>query len=79
MRAETVSPIMYRGVSIAIKVDEAGDRVFGHADLFANNEFKARLALGSERSRSEEVRDRLRCLAKSKVDVWALTESDAVH
>ncbi|CAN7381025.1 hypothetical protein [Variovorax sp. LjRoot178] len=79
MREAPTNPIVYRGVSISIKVDKAGDRVFGHADLFADNEFKARLSIGSARSRPKEVRDKLRCLAKSKVDVWAIAGSATVH
>ncbi|RZL93396.1 MAG: hypothetical protein EOP82_07435 [Variovorax sp.] len=76
MLEDVPTPIVYRGVSISlsIEVDPAGGSVFGHADLFANNEFKGRLALGSARCRPEEIRDRLRCFAKSKVDVWALLE-----
>ena len=79
MRAASANPIVCRGVSISIKVDKAGDRVFGHADLFADHEFKARLAVGSMRRRSKEVRDRLRCLAKSKVEVWAVAGKPTVH
>ncbi|MDM0110247.1 hypothetical protein QTH97_35530 [Variovorax sp. J22R24] len=73
------TPIVYRGVSISIRVDRAGDRVFGHADLFADDEFKARLALGSARGCPEDIRDPLRCLAKSKVDVWAVAGSDTMQ
>ena len=68
-------PIIYRDVSIAIKVEKDGDRVFGHADLFRKNEFKGRISLGSTRRRSREVRDKLRHLAKAKVDVWATVAS----
>lgn len=70
-----VPPIVYRGVSIAIKVGKAPGGVYGHADLFADSEFKGRLAVGSMRRRPKEVRDRLRCLAKSKVDAWAVAGS----
>lgn len=79
MKAAMASPLVYRGVQIDVKVNQAGKRVFGHADLFANNEFKARLSVGSAKSRPEDLRDRLRCLAKSKVDVWAIAGSEAVH
>ncbi len=72
MRSRTPNPIPYRGFDILIQVDRAGDRIFGHADVFANDEFKARLSVGSTRRRTREIRDRLRCLAKSKVDVWSL-------
>ena len=71
--------IIYRDVAIAIKVQRAGGHVFGHADLVKKNEFKGRISLGSVRSRSREVRDRLRILAKAKVDVWATIESAAVQ
>jgi len=73
VRSKTPSRIPYRGFNIAIQVDRAGDRIFGHADLFADDEFRARLAVGTQGRRTKEVRDRLRRLAKSKVDVWAIT------
>ncbi|RST47884.1 hypothetical protein [Variovorax sp. MHTC-1] len=79
MQEASSRPFEYRGISISIKVDSAADSVFGHADLFANDEFKARLSLGSARSRPDEVRDRLRCLAKAKVDVWATCRSAMAH
>lgn len=75
MRSKTSTRIPYRGFNIAIQVDRAGDQIFGHADLFADDEFKARLAVGTQGRRTKEVRDRLRRLAKSKVDVWAITGS----
>jgi len=58
----------YRGVSICIHVEDAGGHVFGHADLLAGTEFMGRVSLGSARS-SRQVIERLRCLAKAKVDV----------
>jgi len=73
MRAS--DPIVYRDVSIAIKIERDRGRVFGHADLFAKNEFRGRISLGSTRGRSKEVRDKLRRLAKAKVDVWATVGS----
>lgn len=73
----TSEPIVYRDVAIAIKVEKAGAHVFGHADLFKKDQFKGRISLGSARARSKEVRDRLRCLAKAKVDVWTTVESIA--
>jgi hypothetical protein len=79
MQEASSRPFEYRGVSISISVDSAADSVFGHADLFANDEFKARLLLGSASSRPEEVCDRLRCLAKAKVDLWATVGSAMVH
>ena len=79
MRQTSSDPIVYRDVAIAIKVQRAGARVFGHADLFEKNEFKGRISLGSARRRSKEVRDRLRILAKAKVDVWATVGSAAIH
>lgn len=79
MRRASSDPIVYRDVSIAIKVQKAGGRVFGHADLFAKDEFKGRISLGSARRRAKEVRDRLRILAKAKVDVWAIAQSASVH
>ncbi|OUM02729.1 hypothetical protein [Variovorax sp. JS1663] len=79
MQHASSDPIVYRDVSIAIKVQREGDRIFGHADLFAKNEFKGRISLGSARSRSRQVRDRLRILAKAKVDVWTTVESAAAH
>jgi hypothetical protein len=78
MRAAS-DPIVYRDVSIAINVEKAGGHVFGHADLFKKSEFKGRISIGSARSRPREVRERLRCLAKARVDVWATLESEAVH
>ena len=71
----TSDPILYRDVAIAIQVEGAEGRVFGHADLFKNDQFKGRISLGSVRRRARDVRDRLRCLAKAKVDVWATVES----
>ncbi|MDR6859583.1 hypothetical protein [Variovorax guangxiensis] len=79
MRQASSDAIVYRDVSIAINVQRAGDRVFGHADLVKKNEFKGRISLGSVRNRSREVRDRLRMLAKAKVDVWATVESASMH
>ena len=79
MKCASSDPIVYRDVSIAIKVQRAGGRIFGHADLFAKNEFKCRISLGSARSHSRQVRDRLRILAKAKVDVWTTVESAAVQ
>jgi hypothetical protein len=79
MRASDANPMVYRGVSISIKVDKAAEGVYGHADLFADSEFKGRLALGSTKRRPKEVRDRLRCLAKSKVDAWAVAGSLTTH
>jgi hypothetical protein len=79
MRQLSSDPIVYRDVSISIKVERAGGRTFGHADLFRKNEFKGRISLGSVRRRTSDVRDRLRRLAKAKVDVWATVESAAVH
>lgn len=79
MRQASSDAMVYRGVAIGINVQRAGGRFFGHADLIKKNEFKGRISLGSARSRSREVRDRLRILAKAKVDVWATVESAAVH
>ncbi len=79
MREASSDPIIYRDVSIAINVERAGDRVFGHADLFAANEFKGRISLGSVRTRPREVREKLRRLAKAKVDVWTTVEAAARH
>jgi hypothetical protein len=78
MRQASLDAILYRDDAIAINVQRAGGRIFGHADLIKKNEFKGRISLGSARSRSREVRDRLRILAKAKVDVWATLESAAV-
>jgi hypothetical protein len=78
-QASSSDAIVYRDVDIAIKVQRAGGHVIGHADLVKKNEFKGRISLGSGRSRSREVRDRLRMLAKAKVDVWATIESATVH
>ncbi|MDM0022881.1 hypothetical protein [Variovorax saccharolyticus] len=58
-------PIAYRDATIA-KVEQPGGRTFGHAGHFANEEFKGR---------STEVHDRLRCLAKARVDLWAALAS----
>lgn len=77
MRETYSDPIIYRDVSIAINVKRAGNRVFGHADLFAANEFKGRISLGSSRKPPRDVRERLRCLAKAKVDVWTTVEAAA--
>ena len=79
MREALSDPIIYRDVSISIKVERAGKRVFGHADLFAADEFKGRISLGSARTRARDVRERLRCLAKAKVDVWSAVEAAARH
>jgi BMFP domain-containing protein YqiC len=79
MRQASTDAIVYRDVDIAIKVQKTGNGVFGHADLVRRNEFKGRISLGSVRSRSREVRDRLRMLAKAKVDVWTTVESATVH
>ena len=73
------APITYRGVAIRIQLDQDGDTVFGRADLFAGDEFKARLALGSQGRPAKDVIDRLKCLAKSKVDVWAIACSGTVN
>ena len=77
MSASSTRPIRYRGILIRIRLDRDGDNIFGHADLFADNAFKARLSLGSTRRRPKEVLDRLRCLAKSKVDAWAIAGAHA--
>ncbi|WP_431275895.1 hypothetical protein ACQ858_06295 [Variovorax ureilyticus] len=79
MRDACSDPIIYRDFSIAINVERAGDRVFGHADLFAANELKGRISLGSATKRPREVREKLRCLAKAKVDVWATVEAASRH
>ena len=79
MREASSDPIIYRDVCIAINVERAGDRVFGHADLYAAKEFKGRISLGSTRTRPREVRERLRCLAKAKVDVWTTVGAAARH
>ncbi|MBS0452524.1 MAG: hypothetical protein JSS14_14555 [Proteobacteria bacterium] len=77
MSATSTRPIRYRGVLIQFRLDRDGDNIFGHADLFADDAFKARLSLGSNRHRPKEVLDRLRCLAKSKVDAWAIAGARA--
>lgn len=79
MQADCSDAFEYRGVSISIKVDRAVDRVFGHADLFADKQFKARLSLGSGRSAPSEMRNRLRCLAKAKVDAWAAVSAAVIQ
>ncbi|WHZ11740.1 MAG: hypothetical protein OJF60_002179 [Burkholderiaceae bacterium] len=79
MQSTSSDAVIYRGVSIAIKVQRAGARVFGHADLFEKDEFKGRISLGSNRHRSRDVRDRLRVLAKAKVDLWATIGAAAIH
>ena len=58
----------YRGVTVRLQIERARGHVFGHADLLADGEFMGRVSLGSARSPGE-VRDRLRCLAKAKVDL----------
>jgi hypothetical protein len=62
--------IEYRGVSIEIDVD--GGSGYGYADLFAGHEFRGRLAIAGTRREPQAIRERLRLLAKSKVDVWSL-------
>lgn len=71
--------IDYGDVRIAIKLERSRDRVFGHADLFKADEFKGRISLGSNRARADVVRERLRCLAKAKVDVWKTVASVTAH
>ena len=62
----------YRGVAVTIRVERAHGHVFGHADLLAEGgEFMGRVSLGSARS-SADVRHRLRCLAKAKIDLAAV-------
>jgi hypothetical protein len=72
-------PFTYRGISICIQVERADDGVFGHADLFARDVFKARISVGSARRHTEKIYARLRCLAKAKVDTWAVTGTKALH
>ncbi|PSL80416.1 hypothetical protein C7T35_32225 [Variovorax sp. WS11] len=79
MRQASTDAIVDRDAAIAVKVPKTGGCVLGHADLLTKNEFKGRISLGSMRSRSREVRDRLRRLARAKVGVWATVESATVH
>ena len=72
MDDHSIQPIDYRGVSILIRVEPTDDGVFGHADLFAKDQFKGRLSVGAGRAQPDDVRRRLRCLAKAKVDTWRL-------
>jgi hypothetical protein len=65
--------------AISINVEKDGGHVFGHADLFTKNGFKGRICVGKAGGRTREVRDKLRCLAKAKVDVWATLGSATVH
>lgn len=58
----------YRGVCVNLQIERARGLVFGHADLLAGGEFMNRVSLGSGRS-PDEVRERLRCLAKAKIDL----------
>ena len=64
--------IDYRGVSIKIKVERKRSGLYGHADLFAGDAFKGRIAIGAMRCDPADLSTRLRIIAKSKVDVWSL-------
>src|SRR5689334_11774939 len=64
----------YRGVDVNLQVERSRAHVFGHADLFADGAFMGRVSLGSASS-PDTVRDRLRCLAKAKVDVGDLVRN----
>ena len=74
MQQQLVETIDYRGMSIAIKVESEANKVFGRADVCAGPEFKGRLALASTQRRPEEVLEKVRCLAKPKVDAWSVAE-----
>ena len=72
MRQLPSDSFSYRGVAVAVRVERAHGHVFGHADLLAEGgEFMGRVSLGSARSPAE-VRQRLRCLAKAKIDLAAV-------
>ena len=79
MEDSSIQPIDYRGISIRIQVEHTGDGVFGHADLFAKDQFKGRLSVGAGRAQPDDVRRRLRCLAKAKVDTWRLIGACGGH
>lgn len=64
----------YRGFTVTVQIERARGLVFGHADLLAGGEFMGRVSLGSGLSPGE-VRDRLRCLAKAKIDVAELVRA----
>lgn len=72
MHVPSDDSLVCRGITIAIQVQSAEDGVFGHADLYEEREFRARVAIGSARADPSALRRRLRWLAKSKVDVWSL-------
>ena len=75
MPLELSETLAYRGMSIAIKVDGDSDSVYGRADVHAGDDFKGRLACGSAQRRPEEVLERVRCLAKAKVNAWSVAPS----
>jgi len=64
--------IDYRSVSIKIKVERKRSGLYGHADLFAGDTFKGRIAIGAMRCDPDDLSARLRIISKSKVDVWSL-------
>ncbi|MDM0037652.1 hypothetical protein QTH89_14600 [Variovorax sp. J22G21] len=67
--------IRYRGVSIDLRVEEVGGRIFAHADLFAKKEFRGRLSIGRRRGAAGEALRTLEGLAKARVDLWAIEAS----
>jgi len=72
MRQVPSDSFSYRGIDVTIRVEREHGHVFGHADLLAEGgEFMGRVSLGSARSPAE-VRQRLRCLAKAKIDLAAV-------
>lgn len=67
------SKIEYRGYGIVIDVREDTDGTVGYADIFKGGDFKGRVAVGSAAGSADGLRNKLRCLAKAKADVWAFT------
>lgn len=64
---------LYRGICIKLNVEGTDDGAFGHADLFEDDAFIARLAVGACQRDPNMLRGRLLCLAKAKIDVLAIT------
>lgn len=79
MQRQMFESIDYRGLSIAIKVEPNAECVYGQADVFDGAEFRGRLACSSTQRQPEEIHQKVRCLAKAKVDAWSLINRHNRH